>query len=122
MLGGVIMKKRFVILLGLIALFRTVWRFFKDQGTSDGQEEALFEREGKASEPKEESEAESDQVNINTADAAVLMTIPGIGEDLAGKIIKYRDEFGAFSDRSAIKEVSGIGDYKFEAIQSYITC
>ena len=123
------MKKRFVILLGLIPLFKTVWNFIKDRQRADEEEEALFERAVKEPEEAEEveeadaaEESAPDQVNINTADAALLMTIPGIGEDLAGKIIHFRNEQGPFTALSELKGVSGIGDHKFEAISPYISC
>ena len=49
------------------------------------------------------------KVNINTADAEKLMTIPGIGPSKATAIIQYRDEHGPFDSPEAIMEVSGIG-------------
>lgn len=62
----------------------------------------------------------TDLININTATAAELDTLPGIGEVLAQKIIEYRAKNGLFSSISDIKGVSGIGDAKFEAIRSLI--
>lgn len=59
-------------------------------------------------------------VNINTADEAELMLIPGIGEVTANRIIDYRNSHGSFSQISDIKNVRGIGDKKFEEIKDYI--
>ena len=61
-----------------------------------------------------------DKVNINTATQTELETLPGIGPSLALKIINYRKENGNFSNIEEIKNVSGIGDSKFEDIKSYI--
>lgn len=60
-------------------------------------------------------------VNINTATQTELETLPGIGPSLALKIINYRKENGKFSSIDEIKNVSGIGDSKFEDLKSYIT-
>ncbi|WP_156802657.1 helix-hairpin-helix domain-containing protein [Coprothermobacter platensis] len=60
-------------------------------------------------------------ININTADAAQLDTLPGIGPTLAQRIIDYREANGPFQNIEEIKDVSGIGDKKFEDIKSMIT-
>ena len=62
-----------------------------------------------------------DIVNINTATQTELETLPGIGPSLALKIINYRKENGKFSSIEQIKDVSGIGESKFESLKSYIT-
>jgi len=61
------------------------------------------------------------RININIASRAELMDLPGIGEVLAGRIVDYRNQYGAFSDIVDIKKVSGIGEKKFEAIKDRIT-
>ena len=60
-------------------------------------------------------------ININTADESELDTLPGIGPSIAKKIITYRNENGKFNTIEDIKNVSGIGDAKFEEIKKYIT-
>ena len=60
-------------------------------------------------------------VNINTATQTELETLPGIGPSIALKIINYRKENGKFAAIEDIKNVSGIGDSKFEDIKKYIT-
>ena len=59
-------------------------------------------------------------VNINTATQTELETLPGIGPSLALKIINYRSENGKFSSIEDIKNVSGIGDVKYNNIKNYI--
>lgn len=61
------------------------------------------------------------KVNINKANQAELEGIPGIGPSTALKIIQYRKENGKFSSIQDIKNVSGIGDGKYEKIKNYIT-
>ena len=60
------------------------------------------------------------KVNINTASIEELDTLPGIGETTANKIINYRNENGKFKSIEEIKEVSGIGDSKYEQIKDLI--
>lgn len=60
-------------------------------------------------------------VNINTADEAQLMTLPGIGASKAKKIIEYRTVHGAFGSIEALKEVTGIGEATFESLRDLIT-
>ncbi|MCI8654695.1 MAG: hypothetical protein HFJ48_02310 [Clostridia bacterium] len=59
-------------------------------------------------------------VNINTATQTELETLPGIGTSTALKIINYRNENGKFSSIEEIKNVSGIGDSKFNNIKKMI--
>ncbi|MEO6999791.1 MAG: ComEA family DNA-binding protein [Terracoccus sp.] len=49
-------------------------------------------------------------VDLNTADAAALDTLPGVGPVLAQRILDWRTEHGRFSSVDELGEVSGIGD------------
>lgn len=59
-------------------------------------------------------------ININTATQTELETLTGIGASTALKIINYRNENGKFKNIEEIKNVSGIGDAKYEAIKDNI--
>ena len=61
------------------------------------------------------------KVNINKATQADLQLLPGIGESTAAKIIEHREKNGKFSSIEEIKNVSGIGDAKYENIKDYIS-
>ena len=67
-----------------------------------------------------QDDKKSIKVNINTANLDKLQTLPGIGEAMAKRIIEYRTENGKFQSIDDIKNVSGIGDSKFEKIKEYI--
>lgn len=71
--------------------------------------------------PGDDAEAAlSGPVNINTADAATLEMLPGIGPVIAARIVEYREANGPFATIEAIQNVSGIGPSKFEAIRDWI--
>lgn len=56
-------------------------------------------------------------VNINSAGAAELDALPGIGESKAAEIIAYRDANGAFASCDALDAVSGIGPSTVEKLR-----
>ena len=59
-------------------------------------------------------------ININTASAAQLERLPGIGPVLAKDIIVYRQRVGGFKEAKELKNVKGIGDKKFEKIKDLL--
>jgi len=62
----------------------------------------------------------STKININTANATILQTLSGIGPVLSERIIEYRKQNGLFGVIDDIKDVSGIGEKKFEGIKDLI--
>lgn len=66
-------------------------------------------------------ESSNGLININTATLQELCTLPGIGEIKAGQIIAYRESHGAFTQTEALKNVSGIGEKIYAALEEYIT-
>lgn len=76
---------------------------------------------GKLNEEIDNTTKKDNKININTATQAELEEITGIGPSLAQKIIEYRESNGKFKDIEELKNVSGIGDKKFESMKSQIT-
>ncbi|MDG5470876.1 helix-hairpin-helix domain-containing protein [Jeotgalibacillus sp. ET6] len=60
------------------------------------------------------------KININTADAAELQTITGIGPAKAEAILAYRETEGNFESIEDIKNISGIGDKTFDKLKESI--
>ncbi|MEQ3500369.1 MULTISPECIES: Tex family protein [Tenacibaculum] len=59
-------------------------------------------------------------VNINTASASLLSYVSGIGPKLAENIVNYRNENGAFSNRTTIKKVPRLGGKAFEQSAGFL--
>lgn len=87
----------------------------------DGQQIHVPDREETAAGGGTAGTAGRGKININTADAAALDTLPGIGPSTAQKIIDYRKNKGPFSSLEDIKSVPGIGESKYQNLKEYIT-
>lgn len=59
-------------------------------------------------------------VDVNTASAPLLARISGLNATLAGNIVSYRDQNGAFLNRSALKKVPRLGDKTFEQSAGFL--
>lgn len=60
-------------------------------------------------------------ININTAGAAELDKLSGVGPVLAERIIQYRTEHGPFAKSEDLKNVSGIGDKTYDKMASQVS-
>jgi len=63
----------------------------------------------------------SGKININTAGAAELDKLSGVGPVLAERIIQYRTEHGPFARPEDLENVSGIGAKTYEKMASQVT-
>jgi competence protein ComEA len=76
--------------------------------------------QGKAPAPKTTASATA-PVNLNTATAEQLATIPGVGPRMAERIIDYRQKNGGFKKLEDLMNVSGIGEKNFLKMKPLIT-
>lgn len=61
-----------------------------------------------------------EKINLNTATAAELETLAGIGESRAAAIVAYREEHGAFQSVEELLEVPGIGEATLEKVRDMV--
>ncbi len=60
-------------------------------------------------------------VNLNTATLEQLQTLPGVGPVLAQRIIDYREQLGGFGSVADLRQVTGIGDARYNELKSRVT-
>lgn len=63
----------------------------------------------------------SSPVNLNTATAADLEKLPGVGPATAARIIEYRQKNGNFKKSEELMNVQGIGEKTFLKLKSLVT-
>ena len=60
-------------------------------------------------------------LNVNTASAAELETLPHIGPTTAQRIVEYRETYGPFESTEELLDVTGIGEATFAEIKDLVT-
>lgn len=60
-------------------------------------------------------------VNLNTATLDQLQTLPGVGPVLAQRIIEYREQHGGFANVADLRNVTGIGDARYNELKTRVT-
>lgn len=64
---------------------------------------------------------ENHKLNLNSATKEELMTLDGIGEKTAERILIKREQLGAFRVIEQLQEINGIGEVTFNRIKDFIT-
>ena len=108
-----------IILLGLTAVFLCALAGLSLRDRQDRVPGVVIETEAEVR--REEIAPDFPPVDLNTATAEELDTLPGIGESLARRIIAYREANGPFGSIEEIMEVSGIGEAKFAELEDRVT-
>ena len=67
------------------------------------------------------SASASAPVNLNTATAAQLETLPGIGKATAERILEYRQKNGSFKKVEDLMNVRGVGEKSFLKLKPLVT-
>lgn len=68
-----------------------------------------------------EESASNIKISINTASCDEFLSLPGIGNVIAKRIVEYREKNGMFQSIEEIKNVKGIGESIFNDIKYYIS-
>ena len=87
---------------------------------SDRSPESVFGSDGFSGDGVPDSLIPGEKINVNTAPAADLARLPGIGGAKAEAIVTYREENGPFGSLQDLLPVPGIGEGILEKIQPYI--
>jgi competence protein ComEA len=61
------------------------------------------------------------QMNLNTATPEQLTELPGIGPELAARIVRYRGQHGPFRSVDALEAVPGIGPKRLAQVRPHVT-
>ena len=61
------------------------------------------------------------RLNLNTAPAKELETLPGIGKGLAERIVEHREKYGPFRRAEHLMMVRGISETRFRALRHLVT-
>ena len=87
---------------------------------SDGMQIRILSEEEAQKQRQKQANDAMGLININTASAAELCTLPGIGESRAEDIVAYRTQNGMFTTKEEIMQVSGIKDSLYRKIEDKI--
>jgi competence ComEA-like helix-hairpin-helix protein len=104
-------KDQFERLLPYVKIKGTAERMNKGN-VSDRRPESFAKLAGKT----------STRIDLNAADTALLIALPGIGSKLANRIINFRNKLGGFYSVDQVKEVYGLQDSTFQKIKGYLHC
>ena len=77
--------------------------------------------QGKSAPAAKASAATVSVVNLNSATASQIATLPGVGEKAALRIIEYREKNGGFKKIEELMNVKGIGEKSFLKLKPLVT-
>lgn len=97
--------------------FKNKEGFFRMWGLREDQKSVLNDfvliEGAENSNSKAKSVIQFSQIDLNSADSIQLRQLPGIGEKLSKRIVKYRDLLGGFYSVSQLKEIYGLSEQTF---------
>jgi len=87
----------------------------------DGQKIYIFsQNEYETRQQSDDGQGDEKYINLNTASADELMTLPGVGKSKAESIIKYREEHGRFKDKKDLMKIPGIKQGVYSKLENLI--
>ena len=117
------------LILALTALFMAVciviFCFGADSrsvtvAVSERSPDSVFPEVSVQSDGTPDSLLPGEKIDLNTAPAADLARLPGIGDTRAEAIVAYRDEHGAFQTADDLLSVDGIGEVTLEKLRDFV--
>lgn len=107
------------------AVFSNKDDFFRIRVITENQKQILSDYvviESSGNFPSGKNTASPEQlIELNTADSILLKQLPGIGDKLSKRIVKYRDLLGGFCSVSQLKEVYGLSEQTISQITDKVT-
>ena len=110
-----------LILTGIFLIVVSGVLYFTGPRPSSADYTITTERTAGDVTPAVEPEEAGERIDINTAAAEELQTLPGIGEALSARIVAHREENGPFTCIEELMTVKGIGESLFDRISGQIT-
>ena len=90
-------------------------------GLSASSAQAAQAAQAKAGSSSKARATAANPVNLNSASAAQLQTLPGVGASAAQRILDYRQKNGSFKKIEELMNVKGIGEKSFLKLKPLIT-
>ncbi len=81
----------------------------------------MAEAQGSSRAPAAAKETMETPVNLNTATAAQLETLPGVGPATAQRILEYRQKSGGFKKIEELMNIRGIGETSFLKLKALVS-
>ena len=121
-------ERRVIVFLTATLILGAAIRFYQEMVPSNRQFDyhaldstfAVFQKQVASDSSRQESDDGPRLININEATKAELINLPGIGEVLADRIIRQRDEQGEFETIADLQKVKGISKKKMEKLKPFI--
>ena len=120
-MGKITKTEKYLLLLTAIFLLCLALLYFTDHRSAGGGDYTVTPQYTAQEPEAPDPPAVPSKVNINTADAAQLEALDGIGPTLAQRIVAYREEHGPFASIEELDNVKGIGMSLIENIR-YLIC
>lgn len=108
-----------IVMLMLLAVVGTA--AFTVPAFLEAESVIYVEKPGTTAKAAETPSVPKEKIPLNTATAEQLMTIPGIGEGYAARILEYRAQNGRFHSVDELMNIKGVGEKRFAKWSPYLS-